>query len=104
VSFSERRRRRSRRRRSRGRRRRRRRRSRGRRRRMWTSRGRRMRRLRIGLRNHPCTVNKGSLVLPAYQETILQHILSVFVVVTKFYDLGITAVSSFKPIVYCMWK
>jgi hypothetical protein len=29
---------------------------------------------------------------------------SVFVVVTNFYDLGITAVSSFNPIVYCMWK
>ncbi len=33
-------------------------------------------------------VNKGSRVLSAYQETILQHILS-FVVVTKFSDLGI---------------
>ncbi len=83
---------------------RRRRRNRGRRRRMWTSRGRRMRSLRIGLWSHPCPVNKGSLVLPAYQETILQHIISVFVVVTKFYDLGITVLSYFNPIVYCMWK
>ncbi len=84
--------------------RRRRRRSWGRRRRIWTSRGRRMRSLRIGLWSHPCPVNKGSLVLPAYQETILQPILSVFVVVTKFYDLGITVLLSFNPIVYCMWK
>jgi hypothetical protein len=39
-----------------------------------------------------------------YQETILQHILSVFVVFTKFYELGITVLSSFNRIVCCMWK
>jgi hypothetical protein len=74
------------------------------RRRMWRSRGRRMRSRHIGLCSHPCLVNKGLHVLAAFRETILQHILSVFVVVTKFYDLGITVVSSFNPIVYCMWK
>jgi hypothetical protein len=33
-----------------------------------------------------CPVNKGLLVLAAYQETIIQHILSVLAVVTKSYD------------------
>ncbi len=39
-----------------------------------------------GLCSHPCP-DKGLHVLSANQETILQHILSVFVVVTKFYGL-----------------
>jgi hypothetical protein len=73
----------------------------------------------MGLRSHPCPVNKGSLVFAAYQETMIQHILSVFIVVTKFYDnyFSILDVLVFKsynnvlrqtcslpPIVYCMWK
>ncbi len=58
---------------------------------MWRSRGRRMRSRHIGLCcSHPCPVNKGLHVLAAFQETILQHIPSAFVVVTKFYDLEIT--------------
>jgi hypothetical protein len=56
------------------------------RRRMWRSRGRRMRSQHKGLCSHPCP-DKGLHVLSANQETILQHILSVFVVVTKFYGL-----------------
>jgi hypothetical protein len=66
---------------------------------MWRIRGRRMRSRHIGLCSHPCPVNKSLHVLAAYQETILQHILSAFVVVTKLYDLGIIVVSSFNPIV-----
>jgi hypothetical protein len=42
-----------------------------------------------GFRSHPFPISKGLLVLAACQPMMIQHILSVFVVVSKFHERNI---------------